>query len=137
ASGVTDKLDDDEALAAQSHRSLMEFGLIHVKLQTWFPMQVQVYVNGHEWLERKLRAHGISFTKQDNVFLRIADAHRAQKLADRFTALNWPRILERYARYVNPLLKNLLQGYQHYWVTSQSEYATDILFKSSADLREL
>jgi len=29
------------------------FGLIHVKLQTWFPMQIQVYVNGHEWLERK------------------------------------------------------------------------------------
>ena len=27
-----------------------EFGLIHVKLQTWFPMQIQVYVNGHDWL---------------------------------------------------------------------------------------
>jgi len=23
------------------------FGLIHVKLQTWFPMQIQVYLNGH------------------------------------------------------------------------------------------
>jgi hypothetical protein len=55
-----------------------QFGLIHVKLQTWFPMQI-----------------------------------------------------------VNPLLKDLLQGYQHYWVTSQSEYSTDIIFKSSADLREL
>ena len=22
------------------------FGLIHVKLQTWFPMQIQVYLNG-------------------------------------------------------------------------------------------
>ena len=32
------------------------FGLIHVKLQTWFPMQMQVYVNGHEWLARKLIA---------------------------------------------------------------------------------
>ena len=27
-----------------------DFGLIHVKLQTWFPLQIQVYVNGHEWL---------------------------------------------------------------------------------------
>ena len=102
-----------------------------------FPMQIQVYLNGHEWLERQLRACGIAFTKQDNAFLRIADAHRAQKLADRFVTLNWPRILERYARYVNPLLKNLLRGCQHYWCTAQSEYATDILFKSSADLREL
>jgi hypothetical protein len=114
-----------------------EFGLIHVKLQTWFPMQIQVYVNGHDWLERKLTAAGISFTKHDNVFLRIENWDRAQRLADRFIALNWPRILERYARYVNPLLKDLLRGYQHYWVTSQSEYSTDIIFKSSSDLRGL
>jgi hypothetical protein len=58
-------------------------------------------------------------------------------LADRLTGLDWPRILERYARYVNPLLKGLLHGYRHYWVTSQSEYSTDIIFKSSSDLREL
>jgi hypothetical protein len=49
-----------------------EFGLIHVKLQTWFPMQIQVYLNGHDWLERKLTANGISFIKHDNVFLRVA-----------------------------------------------------------------
>jgi hypothetical protein len=114
-----------------------KLGLIHVKLQTWFPMHIQVYVNGHDWLERKLTANGISFTKHDNVFLRVDDWKRAQKLADRFTGLNWPRMLERYARYVNPLLKGLLRGYRHYWVTSQSEYSTDIIFKSSSDLREL
>ena len=114
-----------------------ELGLIHVKLQTWFPMQIQIYVNGHDWLERKLAANGISFTRHDDVFLRIEDWKRAQRLSDRFTGLNWPRILERYARYVNLLLKDLLGGYQHYWVTSQSEYSTDIVFKSSSDLREL
>ena len=114
-----------------------DFGLIHVKLQTWFPMQIQVYVNGHEWLARKLIANRISFSKHDNVFIRVEDWGRAQKFADRFTDLNWPRILERYARIANPLLKDLLRGYQHYWVTSQSEYSTDIIFKSSSDLREL
>ena len=29
-----------------------EFGLIHVRIQTWFPFTVQVYVNGHDWLAR-------------------------------------------------------------------------------------
>ena len=114
-----------------------QFGLIHVKLQTWFPMQIQVYVNGHEWLERKLSASRISFTKHDNVFLRVGDWRRAQKFSDRFAGLDWPRILERYARYVNPLLKGSLNGYQHYWVTSQSEYSTDIILKSTSDLKEL
>ena len=100
-------------------------------------MQIQVYVNGHDWLERKLTANGISFAKHNNVFLRVDDWKRAQKLADRYIGLNWPLKLERYARFVNPLLKSLLHGYQHYWVISQSEYLTDIVFKSSSDLREL
>ena len=79
----------------------------------------------------------ISFSKYDNVFVRVQDWGRAQKFADRFAGLNWPRILERYARTVNPLLRDLLHGYQHYWVTAQSEYSTDIIFKSSSDLSEL
>ncbi|HAM58523.1 MAG TPA: hypothetical protein DCQ64_25180 [Candidatus Rokubacteria bacterium] len=43
-----------------------EFGLIHVRLQTWFPLQLQVSVNGHEWLARKLAHHGVRYTKHDN-----------------------------------------------------------------------
>jgi hypothetical protein len=36
-----------------------DLGLIHVRVQTWFPLQIQVYLNGHEWLARKLSARGI------------------------------------------------------------------------------
>ncbi len=114
-----------------------DLGLIHVKLQTWFPMPIQVYVNGHEWLARKLTSNHIRFSKRDNVFVWTEDCKRAQKFSDRFAGLNWPRILERYARCVNPLLKDVLKGHQHYWVTAQSEYSTDILFKSTSDLQEL
>src|SRR5205814_45864 len=38
-----------------------ELGLIHVKVQTWFPFRVQVYVNGHEHLARKLARHGVKY----------------------------------------------------------------------------
>ena len=31
-----------------------DIGLIHVKIQTWFPFRIQIYVNGHEWLAKKL-----------------------------------------------------------------------------------
>ena len=54
-----------------------EFGLMHVKLQTWFPFTVQVYVNGHEWLARKLTARGTAFDKLDNAFVELADADKA------------------------------------------------------------
>ncbi len=107
-----------------------ELGLIHVRIQTWFPLQLQVYLNGHEWLARKLARHGVRFTKQDNAFLWLEDCRRAQSFADRFVSLDWIARLNRYARRVNPLLKDLLPPMSYYWVTAQAEYSTDILFKS-------
>ena len=114
-----------------------EFGLIHVKLQTWFPLPIQVYVNGHEWLARKLEQNGIRYRKLENAFLWIEDFERAQKFSDRFCSLDWPRLLKRYAKKINPLMTDLLKNMPYYWVTAQSEYSTDILFKSAADLNEL
>ena len=114
-----------------------DFGLIHVKLQTWFPLAIQIYVNGHEWLARKLQENGIGFRKCENAFLSIDDLARAQTFADRFCALDWPRLLNSYAEQINPLLNSLLKPMSYYWVTAQSEYSTDVLFKRPADLSEL
>lgn len=113
-----------------------DLGLIHVKIQTWFPMQMQIYVNGHEWLARKLTRHAIRYTKLDNVFLGIEDFPRAQAFADRFVTVGWVEALQRYARRVNPLLGDRLQPMQYYWVSAQVEYATDLVFKSAAALRD-
>src|SRR5260370_28525185 len=40
-----------------------ELGLIHVKLQTWFPFQMQVYLNGPEGLARKPRLRRVKYVK--------------------------------------------------------------------------
>jgi hypothetical protein len=114
-----------------------DFGLIHVKVQTWFPMTMQVYVNGQEWLARKLQANGIGFAMLDNVFIEVEDLERAQAFADRLPSLDWPRILTNLTRRTNPLMDELLKGLDYYWVTAQSEYATDVLFKSRQALQEL
>jgi hypothetical protein len=113
-----------------------DFGLIHVRLQTWFPLQRQVYVNGHEWLARKLTQHGVRYTKHDNAFLWLEDFPRAQRFADRFVSLPWVALLDRDARRVNPLLRDVLTPMQYYWMTTQSEYATDLVFKSRQHLTE-
>ena len=54
-----------------------DFGLIHVRVQTWFPLQIQVYLNGHEWLAHKLAANHIGYTKHDHAFVWIEDMTRA------------------------------------------------------------
>lgn len=114
-----------------------EFGLMHIRLQTWFPFTLQVYLNGHEWLARKMTQHGITHVQVENAFVRIDDCRRAQRFADRFVKKNFPPVLEALARKINPLLRNLLQGMHHYWVIDQAEYATDILFKDRAALKDL
>jgi hypothetical protein len=92
-----------------------DMGLIHVKLQTWFPFRIQVYVNGHEWLQRKLAHHGIKYMKVDNAFVNLGDFEQAQKLADDFERVEWIQVLGRYANQVNPLLREVLEPMQYYW----------------------
>ena len=114
-----------------------QFGLIHVRLQTWLPFTIQVYVNGHEWLAQQMVQKKLGFVQQHNAFTQLDDQVAAQRLADRFAKLDWPRILDRWARQVNPLLRELLDGYPVHWVVDQAEYATDLLFKSRAALAVL
>ena len=37
-----------------------EFGFLHVRITSWFPFMIQVCLNGHDWLARKLDRHGIA-----------------------------------------------------------------------------
>jgi len=114
-----------------------ELGLIHVRLQTWAPFTCQVYANGHNYVARQLENKGIAFEQVDNAFVELSDPQAAQRYADRFAKLPWPKILERYARKVNPLLLQELKGLSHYWVIDQAEYATDVRFTSQHALAGL
>jgi hypothetical protein len=105
-----------------------ELGLLHVRLQTWAPFTCQVYANGHDFVARQLKKKSLAFEQVDNAFVQLGDAAAAQRCADRFAKLPWPKILERYARQVNPLLQAELKGLSHYWVIDQAEYATDVCF---------
>lgn len=113
------------------------FGLIHVKIQTWLPLTMQVYVNGHDVLATKLDQLGIPYTLHDNAFTWIADMRAAQRCADRFAKLNWPKLLGQLARQFNPLLGQELQQSEYYWVVDQAEHATDVMFRNASALAGL
>lgn len=114
-----------------------EYGLMHVKIQPWFPFTVQVYVNGHEWLARKLAQAGIEFRQVDNAFTWLSDVTAAQRISDRFWRRDWPKLLHRLAARVNPLLADWLAGQSYYWVIDQAEYSSDVLFRDRAALESL
>jgi hypothetical protein len=113
------------------------FGLRHVRVQTWFPFTTQVCLNGHDWLARQLHQAGSGFVQHDNAFTQLDDPARAPALADGFSRLDWVKILDGWAKEVNPLLKETwLRGQGYYWVIDQAEYSTDILFDSRQALGE-
>jgi hypothetical protein len=91
-----------------------DLGLMHVRLQTWAPFTCQIYVNGHDYVMQKMTQRGLGFEKIDNAFVRLDDPKAAQRIAHRFAELPWPKILEKYARLVNPLLHQELKNLSHY-----------------------
>src|SRR5689334_23941467 len=108
-----------------------DFGWMHVRVQSWAPCSIQVYVNGREWLARQLDRRGIACSRSDNKITWVADVDAARQLCDSLTRIAWPAFLDRLARRVNPLLPDLqAAGFGPYWwVIGQSEDATDLLFK--------
>jgi len=116
-----------------------EFGRMSIRIQTWFPFTVQVYVNGHEWLARQMLRRRVGFVQRDNAFTDLDNPRKAQQIADGFPGLRWQQHLERWAKLVNPLLKQTpwLAGMEHYWVIDQAELSTDVIFRSREALHPL
>jgi hypothetical protein len=112
-------------------------GLIHVKIHTWFPLTMQVCVNGHDYLAGKLGRLGVAYTAADNAFTSVGDLPAAQACANRFAKLNWPKLLGALAKQFNPLVGKELRGQDYYWVSDQAEYATDVLFEDRPALAGL
>ena len=47
-------------------------GFMHVRLETWFPFAIQVYVNGHDWLAQQMAAKDMGFVQREHA---TASAH--------------------------------------------------------------
>lgn len=116
-----------------------QFGLMHVRLQTWLPFTLHVCVNGREYLARRVDRAGISYERSDNCFTRIDDLPRAQAMLEDLTHRKWQRLLNAIAKRVNPWLhpKSGIDIRGYYWTVREGEYATDLMFKNAAALREI
>lgn len=115
------------------------FGFMNARIQTWLPFNVQVCINGREWLARQMDSAGIRYMRRDNCFTRVDPVQRAQTLLDDQLRLSWPSHLRRIARMLNPAHEEIFNGsgFDYYWSVYQSEWATDLMFKDTASLAEI
>ena len=59
-----------------------DWGEAFIKVCSYAPWGLKVYLNGHEWLKRQLAKEGIGFEALDNGFLNCQNPQRLQQLAD-------------------------------------------------------
>jgi len=116
-----------------------DFGLMHVRIQTWFPYPMQVCLNGREWLARQLDQAGLGYARRDNKFTDVEDFVQAQTLLDQQVRTPWPKRLNEIARKVHPAHPQLLGRLpvDYYWSVYQSEWASDVVFRTRADVEKL
>jgi DNA-binding MarR family transcriptional regulator len=112
-----------------------QVGLGYMRVPTWCPFRLQIYINGHNLLASELKLAGIDFTMIDNVFDSIGDVAKAQELIDKISIEKLHRKLEEFSWQFCPVYKDF--NLRYHWSVTQAEYATDIVFKKQEDLQKI
>jgi hypothetical protein len=112
------------------------FGFMGGRIQTWFPFGVQVWFNGREWLAQQMTQHGLGYERRDNCFVWLEDPAAAQRLMDQQLRTNWTAVLDVVAAHLNPAHDEMLGPHapHYYWTAHQTEWATDLMFRSASEL---
>jgi len=114
-----------------------DYGFMSVRLQTWAPYEVQIAMNGREWLKRLLDKEGIPYVLEGNKFLDVADYEAAQRLLTSQLDTRWVETLSGFMPIVFPSMKDLLGNEMSYtWTLWQSEWARDYIFHDPTVLAE-
>lgn len=117
-----------------------QWGLVYLRLQTWFPFLIHIGLNGHERLARQMKDKGLGYRQADNRFTWIEDFQIAQSLADAQLSTDWVGLCEQLRRTYHPLHQKIaepLHGISYYWTAPQTEFSSDILFHDQARLERL
>lgn len=116
------------------------WGFCHARLQSWLPLTVQVCINGREWLACQMDAARLSYRRRENCFVWIEDPAAAQRLMDRQLRTDWAGALNALLPHFHPTWRQVVgdpDRYGYYWSIQESEWATDVMFRSASDLASL
>jgi len=110
-----------------------QLGLCYLRVPTWCPFRLQFYFNGHNWLANQLKQRDIAYKMLDNAFVHIADYTVANQLANELNVELLHLRLDEFAQRYCPVATEIKLTY--YWSIMQSEYATDLVFKTRDTLQ--
>lgn len=112
-----------------------ELGLGYVRVPTWCPFRLQIYLNGHHRCASRLGRKKIGYTLRENAFVAIEDFERAQELADDWPVEKLHRKLDAWAECFCPVIRQFEVTY--HWSLDQVEFSTDLVFHRREDLQAI
>src|SRR5260221_87805 len=111
-----------------------DLGLIHLRVPSWIPMRLHFCLNGHAWLERRLRAEGGEVRSVDNAIVEVGDWSRARELSAA-PPMSW--LEQRLQSYIAQCCPHAERFGGYYLSLSQVELSLDLVFGQESVAREL
>jgi hypothetical protein len=123
-----------------------EWGHLTIKMSGHPPFDVQIILNGHEWIERQLRKRRIEFTKEGNSFTGFSGGAALDRIADTLNSLNSiGRLSEVCDRWIYTACLSFAldteeqerTGFHYDYSSYQVEYSRNLLFKRGREMEEI
>jgi hypothetical protein len=115
-------------------------GPMSLRVGTFLPFNLAVFLNGHAFVAQELSRVGVRFRKDDNAFLAVDNLAALDAATERLT----PHLIEqRCASWVHQLAprfspaERTAAGLHYRYSVAQIELATDVIFRRSAPLKAL
>lgn len=115
-------------------------GPIALCVASFLPFSITYYLNGHHFIEQRLRRAGIQFRKDDNAFLWVADAQALQAAADALSARLIRTRLEYWTLIVGPKFSKKDRhaiNLGRYYSIQQVEYCRNLIFRRNFPIHQL
>jgi hypothetical protein len=107
-----------------------DFGPAFVKIGSYFPYPIKVWLNGHEWAKRQATRAGISWTALANGFQACQDPARLQQICDRLGPVEIQAFFDRWMSRLPVPLSPADRAGGYWWELSmrQIEVSRTIVF---------
>jgi len=101
-----------------------QFGPAFIKICTYFPYPLKVWVNGHEWAKQQARRAGIGFSELSNGFASCADPAGLQAICDRLGPAHLEEFLHRWLAVLPVPLTDADRAAGYWWELSMRQIET-------------
>jgi hypothetical protein len=115
-------------------------GPMVMRVASFFPFQTTYWINGHSFIERQLKQLNVSFRKNDNAFLAVADPLALQDAADRLSPAIIRNRLEYWTLVLGPKFsrrQRRAMNLSRFYALAQVEYCRNFIFKRNFPIRKI